>query len=978
MRCFVAPLLSALALGASCAPAPTARPPAPAVSAEPPASASAAPPPTPLPALRFGALVASQRAQRLELPVRRYYRGAGFEVLGLALPLSQQEVRQVHSVRLTASGLATTTTGGLFSSSADGEASTGPLLWALLPKGPSVSGNLLRAREGAAGEIIPFKGVGALPRSDRRALLEVADRYRNVNSAYHQFVAERVLSAFGNAPRADREQREQQASDWLLQTMLDERAGSVIEQTRFREASAFRDSAGQRAPLQSLEAVERLRFPFEQWLSEQAEASPAEPLAAHAPQDFYYLRARTPRSLLALLDDEGVLSAARSLGLAEPLVRDLSAQYLDQLGLSRELLGKLAAGVVGEVAIVGSDLAFSRGADVSLLFELKDEVAFVAALDAELATRSSATVSDFSLSTALASGAVAVPLRATEHRLAGRSSQWRLFSKNFAAISNSPKALLHLAQVSAGTAPALKSDAAFRYLRSKTNGAPTDALAFIGDAFIDVHDGPARRVQSVRARLAHAELKTVGFAALLYSEMMGRPPSTVRELTGLGLLLESELKHSDGQRITLTPEGIPTSAWGNNARLTPLLDQPAPLRVSRREQDAYAAYKQRREFGEASFRGPLLVGIDLKLRESTVFGFKVHLHTVPVAPEYALFAANTQQMGAVQPTPSPGARLFAVLPPSDLPEPLRAILNVPPGATLSDLGRSFTLNLNDDAQLAHAVRATFGAPELPTGEATARPQERGVAPLLAALNGIPLDLRLELGSGAEDGKAPSKLEEVLLNLGFTAHRDAPSAGPILTRWTLNPTPMCSDARCLFQLYTAQQGTQLLISSRRENLLELLAKPALAASPAPSGPVSQLAYQWSAATDGALEMVLSWFFEAHRRRAEESSRELASVLFMADPETRKNGYVKLAQRWLGAVPTTPEGNVFEWVEDGVNDPLRGTLASPSWPELPLSDSRSVALTRLLNHVDLRVTFTREGSVDGSPVHGVIFDLSAGEP
>jgi hypothetical protein len=130
--------------------------------------------------------------------------------------------------------------------------------------------------------------------------------------------------------------------------------------------------------------------------------------------------------------------------------------------------------------------------------------------------------------------------------------------------------------------------------------------------------------------------------------------------------------------------------------------------------------------------------------------------------------------------------------------------------------------------------------------------------------------------------------------------------------------------------------------------------------------------------GALQTLLDWAFERQRRSAEEPSRALADTLFRMDSNPSKGSYVPMAQRMLGYVPVTPEGDPFEWLEDGLNDPHRGTLASPVWPELPLDDAASSPFVSWLGNARVSVTFTREGTTADGTVHGVVFDVSASAP
>src|SRR5260370_37785819 len=112
----------------------------------------------------------------------------------------------------------------------------------------------------------------------------------------------------------------------------------------------------------------------------------------------------------------------------------------------------------------------------------------------------------------------------------------------------------------------------------------------MGDRFVGEVVGPKQKVLEARRQIAMSELMTPGFAALLFGWMQGKSPERVEDLFAMSLLGKDELKHASGASIEWHPGVAARSQWGTVASMTPLIDWPAPQRVTAAERAGYERF----------------------------------------------------------------------------------------------------------------------------------------------------------------------------------------------------------------------------------------------------------------------------------------------------------------------------------------------------------------------------------------------------
>jgi hypothetical protein len=70
-----------------------------------------------------------------------------------------------------------------------------------------------------------------------------------------------------------------------------------------------------------------------------------------------------------------------------------------------------------------------------------------------------------------------------------------------------------------------------------------------------------------------------------------------------------------------------------------------------------------------------------------------------------------------------------------------------------------------------------------------------------------------------------------------------------------------------------------------------------------------------------------------------SRYEAEAILLGAPEARANddAFRAYARAVFGAVPLTPDGNVYRYSKEGILDPVRGTAYAPIFPKTPVPNS-----------------------------------------
>ncbi|HEX7500779.1 MAG TPA: hypothetical protein VF524_10825, partial [Polyangia bacterium] len=249
--------------------------------------------------------------------------------------------------------------------------------------------------------------------------------------------------------------------------------------------------------------------------------------------------------------------------------------------------------------MVGSDPYVREGSDVTFIFRVKSQPAFLAGLAAALAGHLPAHGKQTSRSVDYAGETITIT-RSQD----GEVHQHRAEVGGFALVSNSLGALKVVIDTVKGSGPALADAPDFRYMMVRDADVPADILAFMSDAFVAEVVGPRQKILEARRTFALSDLMAPGNAALLYGWMYGRTPSGPQDLVATGLLGKDELKHVAGEAMAWTPGSPARSSWGTVAALTPLIDLPAPDKVTASERDAYRLFANSYQSNWSTYMDP--------------------------------------------------------------------------------------------------------------------------------------------------------------------------------------------------------------------------------------------------------------------------------------------------------------------------------------------------------------------------------------
>jgi hypothetical protein len=429
-------------------------------------------------------------------------------------------------------------------------------------------------------------------------------------------------------------QSDRQRDAWQLSNLMDTTTGltsvrEALQVTRQLRTRAAAEKAS--VPIASLAGPRIAQHPWPEMLAALGRMPPDEPLARAAPARFYYLRFASLAHLFRVLDEADAWitpAAAMSSGFSQNL--DLGKRYEAQLGLSRSLVSRvLGPQVVTDVAVVGSDPYLREGTDLTFIFRVKSQAAFVAGLASALATHS-AVHGQPAVETIKHAGIAITITRSAD--LAVR--QHRAEAGGYQLVSNSLGAIKAVIDTIRKQSPALADAPDFRYMLARDAAVPTDVLGFMSDAFVAEVVGPRQKILESRRMLALGDLLLPGYEALLFGWMYGRPPRSLDEIVRAGLLAKDDLVHASGEAIAFAPGSAARSSWGTVAALTPLVDLPPLGKVTESERDAYRLFADSYQRNWNQYLDP--VSLRLKLDPAAKGPLRADLRVLPLidASEY--------------------------------------------------------------------------------------------------------------------------------------------------------------------------------------------------------------------------------------------------------------------------------------------------------------------------------------------------------
>jgi hypothetical protein len=855
-------------------------------------------------------------------------------------------------------------------------------LWVRRKKTPEpVTGTLYAPAAGAPGHRVPFHAsVDPKTKPDttlrKRWAAALAERLRS-GSAPDEFAARRVVAVYGEPPKPQAatrgprvaagfgEHRTNDATIYEFSRLMDTTTGRLsVQRALERDSELFVQAKKERAsvPVGDLKPPNLARHPWAALGAALGKRGPDEPLARAVPAEFYLLRARDFGKFLDLMDVvESFGEPAADLLDGHPEDRDTFTRYETELALQRTELTRLfGPDVVTELAITGSDPYVHEGTDVTLIFRVKNTPLFTTALAGALAHHAvlhpNVTQSSFTTD-----GTTVTVRRSAD----GRVRQHRATVGGFELVSNSAEALRRVIATIAGKHPSLAAEPDFAYMLARDAPTPNDVLAYLGDRFIASVVGPAQKIAEARRQLALSELLVPCYAALALGRIDGQAPKSTAELVRSKFLARNELRHADGTPIDFEPGRAARSAWGTPAELEPLLERPAPTRVSATERDAYRVFAR----GYESLWSDRLDPVALRVSESggrTGRAVTADLRVLPTLRNE--YRDDLELVGHARLTVS------ALLP------GLSAVMGIGAEARLRHeltglgelfgMGKHFAFDWVGDYaivgvtprnELLNAVRGAVSSHiELPGELPSVRFKDYvSNLPVYAVLG-----VKSRVGAGI-----------CLAALRGLAHEAAPGA----LEWGRAPDYRGNEIVALRfsedgirgALYYALTEHALVLSLNEAVLhqaLDLVTDhpPASVAAKAPApDDAAQLVVELGPKPDDALLRTVAWLAGGAAYDDEREARLLAgSVLLGAPDQTSDAAAARLLMRqYLGTVVVTPSGQSYALAPDGIRDPDRGTPNAPIFPELPVLGSPLERVLDALRRVRTALSFDDEPVIAG---------------
>ncbi len=805
------------------------------------------------------------------------------------------------------------------------------------------------------------------PEPASKAVASTAERARGKKGAATAKPEPRAKRPAGAAPARPRVTAPRRDPSQLAR-LMDTTTGMTSLQETLQTDRALLAGGDEAAtvPLAELKPPSFKPHPWGAMIAALARPIPSEPLAGATPAAFYYLRFRTITHLIRLREEMEAGIAPALVGIGEGADFDLAARYEAELGLRQGLLTKLLGPtVVDDLAVVGSDPYLREGSDQTLVFRVRARPAFEAALAGTLAAFGAAH-GGLKSSTIDHQGTPITVTRSND----GVVRRHRATVGGFDVVSNSLAATRRVIDAVAGREPRLADEPDFRYMLARDASTPADVLAFLGDRFVGEVIGPRQKVLEARRQIALAELSRPGYAALLYGWMYGRVPASAEEVVAAGLLKREELAHAGGERIDWQPGRAPRSSWGAVGELAPLIDLPAPAKVTASEKAAYDIFVAGYQSFWRTNIDPVAIRIELAPDGRGPLSTDVRVLPLISGTDYADMLRTVGHARVELGGGGTGIRTaIAIGPDAEIRHLLTRSLREMPlvGSLKADwMGDWALLGMDDTATPASGEAIRREA----TAAATTGPPDRSLRdlvdlPIYAGIEVRNMTAAVAFLAGARhalDQAAPGAIRwgEVgrQRDVPFVAVR-AGSAGGDETRDIALYYAFCKNALVL----------SLSESALRHRIDDCLdgKQPRSKSAAGTEGP------QWIFDMDMRERGPLWWrlaFMAVSGGSANTVRWSLtaAEAVLRGAPGASPSVVRALARDTLGAIPVTPEGYAYVLADDGMRDPLRGLRRASDKPGLDdllaSEESPFVRLGRLIAHARSEVAFDDEPKVAGA--------------
>ena len=330
-----------------------------------------------------------------------------------------------------------------------------------------------------------------------------------------------------------------------------------------------------------------------------------EPIAAHVPAEFFYIRFGSFENFLWFQDtldtwggDLQNLVSMRGLNDQKNL-RIQNQLVLEQTQLSRMLGGT----VISDVAMVGTDLLMRDGAAIGFLFEARNNSILGSSLNGPRAAR--VKQGKAKEETVKIEGQNVSYLSSPD----GSIRSYYVVSGDYHFVTSSATLVARFLQTAKGQG-SLGNSPDFRHARTVLPLDRNDAVfVYFSDAFFRNFTSPAYRIESLRRLEAATDIEIVQLAKL-NAATEGKPGGAIEDLIASGFLPPGFGPRSDGSRVVIGKGEVYDSLRGRRGSFLPVPDVPVG-QVSQAEAASYArfaAYAQE-NWGRVE---PILVGLKRK------------------------------------------------------------------------------------------------------------------------------------------------------------------------------------------------------------------------------------------------------------------------------------------------------------------------------------------------------------------------------
>ncbi len=352
------------------------------------------------------------------------------------------------------------------------------------------------------------------------------------------------------------------------------------------------DTGSRDVPLERIKGVTVRSHPWKDMIG--ARQPQIEPIAALVPDDQYYVRFTTTRSLSDFLEFADAWGRSL-LGVAETNGRDygVKEKIETQICLKSSWLSKLLGpAVIESLVLTGSDPYLREGSDLTIIFHLKAGPVFEAAVSHYL-DDARKQHPDINEGKEDYEGASIQHLTTPDQVV----RCYRAKLDDYVLYSNSPTAIRRAIDAYNGKRTSMAKSLDFDYIRTlyPLGDKEEDGLIFLSDPFIRSLVGPRTRIAEKRRIEAITSLEIVKNAALLYLwESPGEKVPALEQLYDKGYLDRKYLQTEPGDRISWDAATFTASSerYGRLGYLTPIIDLPVE-KVTAREEADYNRFRER-------------------------------------------------------------------------------------------------------------------------------------------------------------------------------------------------------------------------------------------------------------------------------------------------------------------------------------------------------------------------------------------------